>query len=258
MLPRIVFSLLTLAWLPDLTCATPESQQALVYYNGNLSRNFKINTDSRPFTKTNIQSFPCGLVTISLWDWNTLFKADKVTISNNIHTDADELNTSNSDSTFKSTKSTSQAISATEGWAITLSGSSTVGSKGLPSFTIGGSATYSDSSTRVITDTTTVEYATTCKAGYHCLVQTVTFTAEIEGTCWNESRSATGNDQVGQLFCKRYDGHSGCDELDSNYRQSCTSSASQRQPEIPCRVRAPIFQDDGTLLRMIILTSEKI
>ncbi|RMD39983.1 hypothetical protein DV735_g5142, partial [Chaetothyriales sp. CBS 134920] len=238
--------------------------QQLDRVNADLAKNYKLDSSNLPFIKTNIQDG--GICTsarrlhrrlgvaplyadVEFFDWNTLYKIDNVTVSNQNHTDAELINNTKSPSTLSVATSTAVADATTSGWTITTKGS-------FSGIDITGQ--YQSSATHTVTQTKTVTESITCNVGEICKIQTFTFTANIYGTCWNQTWIDTNVHSPQRALCK--DGStSECGHIIDKYEQICTAGTSTSQPDVPCVVSVPIFDgsDNGNLLTLMVASSER-
>ncbi|KAH8689315.1 hypothetical protein BGW36DRAFT_441428 [Talaromyces proteolyticus] len=258
------------------TPSIASAQDVVNEYNNVLAKNYKLDTSNRPNSRQNIRKLNCGTGTnrlrermgypdtVEVWDWNTLASITQIDIVNHYTTDVGpEINTGPNDSTIKAIMSTAVAQASTEGWVIGGTASLTLGSKDLPSGTVTFSAQHTSTSTTTITETETVEYDATCPAGYTCSIETVTFVANIVGTCYNQtwfdfSGYNVGTDvQLCSLLNDKDGGAGDCPVLSTLYDHVCTHGVGTSQPNIPCEVSTPIWNESGNLLSVVVVTTQK-
>ncbi|PHH76325.1 hypothetical protein CDD83_4267 [Cordyceps sp. RAO-2017] len=173
-----------------------------------------------------------------------------VTIKTKTHVDAELINTGTREAKIKSTRSLALAHGTSKGWTIgaraSLTDVAAIPSKGEVS------ASFSDETTSATTETQEVEYDAVCPAGSLCRIQTITFSATLEGRCRPEPFLACRGD-VGNVCDKGPQIGRECRQYRAYFDKHGCRDRSVVETE-PCSVDVQLRDENGGLLKVIVVS----
>lgn len=226
------------------------------------TRNYTLNPDKRPFTKANNKKGPClpnvqnvWETPVWNWDWLTLAEIINVSVEPNYYQDAYWVNTTPEPATFKATESKAVAHASTFGWNVdaTLKAESSPGLvPNLAKLGLDVKSGLSSSHTDTLTDTIIREVDGICPPNYECMIQTVTFSLKLSGTCYNETWFSIEDYTSDRALCKSGK-NSMCDSVQRKWKNVCLNGQETNQPDVPCELSTPILRNNGELFSIQIL-----